>query len=314
MKKRVQVLVAYHRQAKVIGDEVYRPILAGAAVTAEKSKDGRLFLDEKFLSAVPFRDDVGDNISRQNRFVNEMSAVYWGWRHLTELGEPDFVGLAHYRRFFITDPELQPSRPRWFAGAEAYLYEDGKDFSAAISSDRMSEILTSADGIVPCLYTPTHDPFGHPVRSSRDCFLGSMRGGKGELYDAMERFVLETRPDFATEVAAHRTETAHYFCNMFVMPRQLFEEYCGFIFPILERLVGLNSGETDVELMRAPGFLAEYLTSIFISAAIRQNRFHPAHLRIACLGVHRDCPWRRLVRRIMPDSLRHALRKFLGRA
>lgn len=311
MKPEVQVLVAYHRQSKVIADDVYRPILVGAAVTSEKCKDGRIYLDESFLSALPFRDDTGDNRSRQNRFINEMSAVYWGWRHLPELGNPDYVGLVHYRRFFITKPIPENVRPRWFDGMAAYLYGDDADFASAIDSRRIEQLLREADGIVPVPYAPVSDGHGHPLHSCRDCFLVSMQGGKGELYDEMERLVLATRPDFAPEVESHRLHTAHYFCNMFVMPRALYEEYCRFVFPILDRLTALTADEKDIELARAPGFLAEYLTSIFISAAIRLKAFHPIELPIACLGIARDSLWRRVARRMLPDWLRHQLRKVI---
>lgn len=45
-------------------------------------------------------DDTGENISKLNRDVNEMSAIYWAWKNYEKLGNPDYIGLCHYRRLF----------------------------------------------------------------------------------------------------------------------------------------------------------------------------------------------------------------------
>ena len=44
-------------------------------------------------------DDTGDNISELNRNFNELTAIYWAWKNYDKLGNPDYIGLAHYRRF-----------------------------------------------------------------------------------------------------------------------------------------------------------------------------------------------------------------------
>jgi len=44
-------------------------------------------------------DDTGDNISRYNRYLNEMTAIYWAGTHYAELGDPEYIGFNHYRRY-----------------------------------------------------------------------------------------------------------------------------------------------------------------------------------------------------------------------
>ena len=43
-------------------------------------------------------DDTGDNISELNPYLNEMTCLYWLWKHYDEIGNPEYIGLNHYRR------------------------------------------------------------------------------------------------------------------------------------------------------------------------------------------------------------------------
>lgn len=65
---------------------------------------------------------------------------------------------------------------------------------------------------------------------------------------------------------------AGYFYNMFVMRREIFEEYCAFIFDTLsyfEQHYDISS--SDSYQRRLPGFLAERLLNIFI--AYKKSQF-----------------------------------------
>ena len=46
-------------------------------------------------------DDSGDNISRLNPYLNEITALYWLWKHTAH----NLIGFVHYRRFFTVDGE-----------------------------------------------------------------------------------------------------------------------------------------------------------------------------------------------------------------
>lgn len=54
-----------------------------------------------WLTSNMIGDDTGDNISHKNSSYNELTAVYWAWKNYDKLGNPDYIGLMHYRRHFI---------------------------------------------------------------------------------------------------------------------------------------------------------------------------------------------------------------------
>ena len=91
---KLKVAVVYNTEPKLcnvmkVYPDVYVPILGGRR-WSKQSYDvpGLLY------------DDVGDNISWLNPYINETTAIYWLGRHLDQLGYPDYVGLQHYRRLF----------------------------------------------------------------------------------------------------------------------------------------------------------------------------------------------------------------------
>jgi len=44
-------------------------------------------------------DAAGENCSALNADINEMTAIWWAGKHYVELGNPDYIGFNHYRRF-----------------------------------------------------------------------------------------------------------------------------------------------------------------------------------------------------------------------
>lgn len=46
-------------------------------------------------------DNTGDNISDKNLYIGEMTGMYWLWKNYEKIGNPEYIGTCHYRRFFI---------------------------------------------------------------------------------------------------------------------------------------------------------------------------------------------------------------------
>lgn len=95
----LKIIVAYDKKSEDFRDllaqydkdhEVYVPVMGGHALGGIPE----IFADMQ-------GDDTGENISTLNPYICEMSQLYWAWKHLNELGNPDHIGLCHYRRLII---------------------------------------------------------------------------------------------------------------------------------------------------------------------------------------------------------------------
>ena len=91
-RPKVVILCAFHYDCPVddrISGPEYLPVFGGKALYRGNSG-----------SVISMQgDDVGENISEMNPLVNEITVLYWAWKHYAEIGNPDYIGLNHYRRF-----------------------------------------------------------------------------------------------------------------------------------------------------------------------------------------------------------------------
>lgn len=155
------------------------------------------------------RDDEGINISKKNPNYNELTAIYWAWKNLKNV---DAIGLVHYRRYFIK---------RWhFSKIDNVI--DEKD---------VAKLLSKYDVILPKkrhYYIETI--YSHYFHSHHK-----------EPLDATRRTIIKLYPSYLSlssfdKVMSRRS--AHMF-NMFIMKKKYFNEYCEWLFDILEYVENL---------------------------------------------------------------------------
>ena len=86
-----------------------------------------------------------------------------------------------------------------------------------------------------------------------------------EDWDVFIRVINELAPEYSKSAEKVQNSIYYYAYNMFIMKREIFNRYCEFIFPILERCEKLIGNKEDVYQNRYVGFLAERLLSIFLT-------------------------------------------------
>lgn len=234
----VKLLICYHKPATLFKDEIFTPIHVGRANARKKFKpDDKNF---QWLLDNMIGDDTGDNISDRNGSYNEMTSLYWAWKNYDKLGNPDFIGLMHYRRHFVFREDEKIVYNIENFDEDTYLQEIN------YSPEKVYEMLEGCDFI-------THigkviNVYNHYIENHR----------KEDLDLAVE-IMLEKYPEYKEITKEYFAGDYSNFCNMFIFNKKLFFEYCEWIFDILEEF------ERRVDVSEKRFFISERLTGIFIA-------------------------------------------------
>lgn len=158
----VKILVGYHKPAAIIKDrDTFIPIHLGRALNPEiaarasfskQADQTNLEIKKKnyqWLVENVMGDDMGDNISDRNRRYCELTGIYWAWKNLDKLGNPDYIGLNHYRRQFAFDfPENYP-KDDFASEYKTELLDDRYQKDFGMNSKKVKKAIAPYDIIIP---------------------------------------------------------------------------------------------------------------------------------------------------------------------
>lgn len=174
-------------------------------------------------------DDTGENVSDLNCYYGELTGLYWLWRNLDFDGN---IGVCHYRRFFVDD--------------ERKLLKEA-DYDRILSE---YDIITS---LAMHIDEPYRDYYGN-AHNIHDLEL------EGEV---IRELYPEDYPVFEQVMNGKK----HYFGNLMVTSRRLFDEYCEWLFTIFAELGNrIDVSTYDDYHKRVFGFLSEQLLLVWVTA------------------------------------------------
>jgi len=242
-RENLKILVCYHKKDTLLKDDVFTPIHVGRALAKQRLAEDDpdlLWLTENMIG-----DDTGDNISLKNASYNELTAIYWAWKNYDKLGNPDHIGFMHYRRHFIfrkserVVENVDGMSENYFdyinynKETMAHLFDDC-DFVAHIG--RVDEVRK-------------HYKENHHIE---------------DLERALA-ILKEKYPSYAKTATDFLKMSYVSFCNMFIMPRSMFFEYCDWLFSLTDAF------ESAVDLSEKRLFISERLTAIFLEQKKREG-------------------------------------------
>ena len=149
-------------------------------------------------------DDEGDSISEKNPRYCELTGLWWGWSNL----DCDWLGLVHYRRHFAGGGERGV-----LTSAEAQALASKGEVVVSKARNYYIETIKSH-------YTHTFDQDGSQLTALRE----GVRVVSPERVSYLDDYLNQTR--------------GHMF-NMFIMPRDLLDSYCSWLFDVLAVTEGL---------------------------------------------------------------------------
>ena len=206
-----------------------------------------LWVGDKSKCQIAAYTEDGDNISFLNNKINECTGIYWIWKNTTK----KYVGINHYRRYF-------------------------KDLEAEniMESFHIKDILRRYDLI---LAYAANTVIGTNLEQIQETINSK---AFHEAYILIEQSIITNQPSYAEGFHEVMKGVAFFPCNMFVMPRHIFSQYCEWLFSIIIPAAKVFDGSNyDSYSRRAVGFFAERLLTVWLS----QNNFRIKELPIIML-------------------------------
>ena len=153
-------------------------------------------------------DNSGENISDLNPYYCELTGLFWAWKNL----ECDYLGLVHYRRYFTK---------------KSVTYKDSINIDAFIlDKDDIEKLLEVSNVIVPKkrkYYIETlYSHYAHTLDA-------------GHL-DLARKMIEQKNPEYLASFDKVMKQRSAYMFNMFIMKKELADDYFTWLFPILDSM------------------------------------------------------------------------------
>ena len=190
------------------------------------------------ISISDLKDNTGNHISEKNGNYSELTVLYWIWKNRENQGRAqDYIGLFHYRRILDLTEE-----------------------------DVRCAARNGIDAILP--YPTVHFP---SIDEHHKRYV------KEDDWKAMVMALEELAPEYAKRMPQIFFEPYFYNYNMLVARKQVFHEFCAWLFPILKRTEDLSIPRGWERADRYIGYLGESLTTLYFMC-------HEQDLKIAHVG------------------------------
>lgn len=184
------------------------------------------------------KDDTKKNISEKNPFFCELTGLYWAWKNL----DADYIGLVHYRRHLTLN--------------KVKTKDQNKKFEQVLTLKQADKLFNKTDIILP---------------SKRNYYIENLYNHyKHTMYieplDETRKILEEKYPDYLEEFdKLHKRTSAHMF-NMFIMKKEILNEYCTWLFDILFELEKrIDVKQYDNFHARFFGRISELLLDVWIN-------------------------------------------------
>lgn len=213
-----KIIVAMHKPYRLPKDSAYVPVQVGRAL-------------HKPLEGIQ-GDNTGENISEKNPNYCELTALYWAWKNI----DAEWLGLVHYRRYFVT----KNSKDKW---------------NNIVSAKEWDYLMSKYDVILPkkrnYWIETNYSQYAHAHHV--------------EDLDRTRDILLEKYPEYVPAFDRVMKSTSGHRFNMFVMKKELLDSYCTWIFSVLEELESrLDITSYSVNDARVYGFVSERLLDVWL--------------------------------------------------
>lgn len=224
------IAVAAHKPYRMPTDSVYLPLHVGRELHPENAD----VMGGDFIG-----DNTGANISSLNAQYSELTGLYWLWKNCNA----QYKGLVHYRRHFET--------------ADIYRKHAKDRFDRIATGDDFRTMLRKAPVIVPTARNYIIESVGSHYEHTME--------GASEQIAVVQEVIADKFPEYSDGLRKQLKRTHAHMFNMLVMRCDLLEDYCSWIFPLLEEVSQrVDQTQYDAFEARYPGRVSEWLLDVWI--------------------------------------------------
>ena len=181
------------------------------------------------------KDNSGDNISAKNANYCELTGIYWIWKNDKD---SDIIGISHYRRYFTTKIDFNKN---------------------IINIKKIEKILKKYDIILAKKEVYNQTAYNQYCAHS----------GFAKDLELVRNIIKDKYPaKYARAFNEIMESNSMSQYNMLITSKEIFNEYCTWLFGILfelEKNINLEDGYDDYQ-KRIYGFIAERLLNVWIKA------------------------------------------------
>lgn len=246
MNNKINIYVSMHKDFFIKETNIIKPVCCGS------------YKDTKKLC-----DSTGENISDLNKKFCELTTMYWAWKNQNS----NYYGFFHYRRFLSFDESEKKYE------VESYYFDDETISKHHLNDETISNVVNKYDLVIP---KPSHS-IANVYRQYK-----KSPGHNIEDFEKALKIILQKYPEYKKAIKKTLKKDKIYFFNMFIMKKEIFNDFCNWLFPILFELdKQIDWFKRDVYSYRAIGFVAERLFNIYLT----KLKMHNKNLKIKELPI-----------------------------
>lgn len=243
----IKIFVSHYKKAKIIENGIIRPMQVGAA------------RGERLPGMAYYDNDNEDNISKENLKYCELTGIYYAWKHI----DADYYGFCHYRRFFSFSKKhntltayvenLNRRSPKYI------IKKYGMDEENIIKTVENYDVLMQKPYwiFITNRFMYTISPSGKT--KDLDFVLNVIKRDYPHMYKIAKRYM-------------HCSMS--YTCNMFIMKREIFNDYCTWLFDILKKFdEAVDCSKYTPVQYHVCAYLAERLTGVYWHYLKKQKKY-----------------------------------------
>ena len=246
----IKIFVSCHKQSYVPKHQLLYPIQTGTSVASQ------------IISGM-LHDDEGENISAKNARYCELTAQYWAWKN----EDIDYYGFFHNRRYLSFSEKMYETD---ILGHITLSCPDDDALNLLeMFPSHIQEVVESCDILTTFPIDMSLWENGNSDMTVREQYSTGELHQPEDLEKAVE-ILLAKYPEYCEDVTNYLEGNKAWFCNLYIMKRDLFFEYCDWLYSILDEFDQMLNFENFSEYqMRTTGFIAERLYGIFMTHLLR---------------------------------------------